>query len=235
MAERPPSSTRPAPAGDRSRRGGRCLEHGEDYSREGGSHPEHRQHGVVEDAADAADPHLLGASLAAVSLLRVDVPAALLLLVVPAVEAHRPLLAPRRAPGVLDRPVLHRPDAGLLLDAPGVQRHRVVDHVARVATLLRHHAPAVVVPMFAYGHGHVKGAVNHEAPHDGFLLVLRQLCPAPHADGHAPELGLGSADEVDLAAVHGDDAPGGDLGLAPEAPRAAALGVLHRVGHSVLQ
>merc|ERR1740121_2176362 len=96
-----------------------------------------RRHGVVEDAAGAADPHLLGAAVAARTRLGVLVPAARLLLDVRPDEAARTLLSPLRAPRVLDLPVLDRPADGLLLDAPGEEDHRVVHDEVPVARVLR--------------------------------------------------------------------------------------------------
>merc|ERR1719162_2501463 len=72
-----------------------------------------RRHGVVQDAAGAADPHPLRAAVAARARLGVLIPTAHLLLVVRADEAARALLSPLRAPRVLDLPVLDGPADGL--------------------------------------------------------------------------------------------------------------------------
>merc|ERR1719329_1445368 len=104
---------------------------------------EDRPNGVEENAAGAADPDFIRAARAACSFLRRRVPTTMCLLLhvrAPA-DPEEPSLAPARAPGVLDQPVLL---AGARL-AVADQGHRVVHRgLQRVAV---EHAALVAVPI----------------------------------------------------------------------------------------
>mmetsp|Transcript_10778 Transcript_10778/g.30028 ORF Transcript_10778/g.30028 Transcript_10778/m.30028 type:complete len:276 (+) Transcript_10778:103-930(+) len=226
MAERPPSSTRPAPAGDRSRRGGRCLEHGEDYSREGGSHPEHRQHGVVEDAAGAADPDLLRATLASGAHLGGVVPAAAQLLFLDALEAHAAVLAPVSPPRIFYLPVLDLANLDVHGLPVAVQHDRVADHVLAVATIRRQDAVEIPVPVRARGYGDGNRPVVDEAVNELCLLVRWKFGPPqqPGPAAHHEARVAAPVDHVLLRAVGHEHGLRADARASEGAPGPLVLG-----------
>merc|ERR1719379_1074578 len=143
----------------------------------GGAELEGRHDSVVEDATSAADLHLRRSSLTAAANLRLAVNAAIgsFLLMIVALETDEPSLAPRRAPRVLNLPIL---SPGLL--AVSNERHRVV--YDRVLLACVHDSVAVDVPLKACGKGDANGAALGKGLQQRLQLVLRQLLEPCHAE-----------------------------------------------------
>mmetsp|Transcript_2994 Transcript_2994/g.9380 ORF Transcript_2994/g.9380 Transcript_2994/m.9380 type:complete len:378 (+) Transcript_2994:186-1319(+) len=123
------------------------------------------------------------------------VPAAGLLLLGQALQAQVAVLAPVRAPGVLQVPV---PDP--VLHAVAEEHDRVLQDVLGVAVRRPQDAARVEVPRAAGGDRDGQGPLLQQALDDGCLPVLRQLRPAGHAHAAGPS-GQDRAQRVHLAAV----------------------------------
>mmetsp|Transcript_123709 Transcript_123709/g.385231 ORF Transcript_123709/g.385231 Transcript_123709/m.385231 type:complete len:299 (+) Transcript_123709:70-966(+) len=138
-----------------------------------------RQAGVVEDAAHAADLHLLGTARAASAHLRLAVGAALLGVVLAPEEPDVAVLAPGGAPGVLNEV---EELAKLLVLAICDKNHRVVDD--RILGAAVEDAGVVHRPRPG-GDGDAHGAALVDRSQQRLVPVLWQTLPALHAEGQA--------------------------------------------------